>query len=117
MTQQYGLIFNNGHDIIYLGLYNEGSISEFNEISDFDGLYTNFPLHKFAFVSVNIDEYENLHILDINNFEIAKQGEGVPIETNITVFLEEIEFPSASANEVLLELFEAGVEAYKTSLN
>ena len=114
---RFGLIFNDGNDNIYLGLYEDGTITEFGEISDHDDFYTDLPLHKFGFVTIKIDEHQNLSIRDICDFEMAKSGENGPEITNVTDMLEDLDFPSDDTEVAFKLLLDDGLDIYKNTLN
>jgi len=104
MNEKYGLIFNDGDDGIWMGMYKNGIIREFRTLSDFEGVYDDLALSKFAFVAVKEDDNERVWIKDICTFEIGRQrdeGEEVGI-TSVTEMLKDLDFPSEDSDNMFI---------------
>jgi len=107
----YGLIFNDGDNGIWLGLYEEDTIREFSTLSDFDGVYEDLALSKFAFVEVENADEERVMVNDICTFEVGRTGvsdDEVGIAL-VTEMLEDLRFPSEDCDDMFRNfLMEAG---------
>jgi len=96
----YGLIFNDGADGIWLGMYENGTVTDFQRISDFEEIYDDLPLEKFAFVHVEINNMDQMLIQDISTYEMCHQMDLVPI----TKMLEDLRFPSCDTDRMFRTL-------------
>ena len=108
---QYGLVFRDDDDEIWLGKYENGTIQAFGALSDFDGIYEELELSKFAFVEIDEGENEQIAIRDICSFEIGKQDESGAEEVDtisVTEMLQEVNFPSEESDSMLGSLLAAG---------
>ena len=93
----YGLIFRDAEDTIWLGVYENSTVERFYPLSDFNEVYEDLPLEKFAFVEVEEADNDQVWINDINTFEIGKRPnyETEEVETiPVTIMLEDMQFPS-----------------------
>ena len=100
---QYGLVFRDSEDEIWLGKYENGTIREFGALSDFDGIYEDLELSKFAFVEFMDRDNDQLSLRDICIFEIGKQDEDADEEVDaiaVTEMLRELDFPSEDADGI-----------------
>jgi hypothetical protein len=97
---QYGLIFRDSEDEIWLGKYENGTIREFGALSDFDGIYEDLEFSKFAFVEVKDGDNEQLSLRDICVFEIGKQQDEEVDAVAVTEMLQELDFPSEDADGI-----------------
>lgn len=102
-TENYGLIFRDDEDNIWMGMYENATITSFFPLSDFDNVYGDLALEKFAFVGVQESENEQVWINDINTFEVGKQPnyeknevEAIQVET----MLAEMKFPSKESDSM-----------------
>ncbi len=96
----YGLIFNDGADGIWLGKYENGTVRDFARLSDFEDIYDDLPLEKFAFVEVEENNIGQIIVQDISTFEICKRSKIEPI----TKMLEDLRFPSCDSDVVFRTL-------------
>ncbi len=96
-TTNYGLIFRDDEDNIWLGMYDNSTIKEFATLSDFDNIYGDLPLEKFIFVEVQELLNGSVRTNNINIFGIGKRPnyETEEIETaSVQEMLKEVNFPS-----------------------
>jgi len=104
MDIQYGLVFRDEEDNIWLGMYEDSTIRAFGPMSDFEGVYENLPLSKFAFVSIKDEGNGRIWINDLHDFEMCAgqdhENADDPDVISITEFLHEIDFPSDVSNDV-----------------
>jgi len=116
---EYAMIFNDGEDGIWMGKYENGTVREFSTLSDYEGVYMDLPLSKFAFVSVQEGTDDQVWIKDICTFVIGKAPEadvvidsleeGALDEVPVTYMMEELNFPSDDTDMVFRGFFaEAG---------
>ena len=100
---QYGLVFKDDNDDIWLGRYENGTIREFNPLSDFEGIYNELATSKLAFVEVKDDENKRIWINDICKFEVGKQNEDSNNEiaiVSVEDMLKEFNFPSEDSDSM-----------------
>ena len=103
MDTQYGIIFKDDEDGIWLGKYTNGTVREFNPLSDFEGVYDTLELSKVAFVAVQESENEQIWIKDICKFEVGKQSEDLNEEiaiVSVEDMLREFNFPSEDSDSM-----------------
>ncbi len=103
----YGLIFNDGADGIWLGKYDGNTVRTFERISDFDGVYEDLPLEKFAFVMIENGANDQIVISDISTFEMKEQSPYDDEKHNIvevTAMLEKLNFPSNGTDNIFRTL-------------
>ena len=104
MDIQYGLVFRDEEDDIWLGIYENSTIRAFGPLSDFEDVYVDLPLSKFEFVEVNEDTNERIYINDLFSFEMCRSQDDdnndAPDVINIVDFLKEIDFPCDGSDDV-----------------
>ncbi len=108
MDRQYGLVFKDENDDVWLGIYENSTIREFGSLSDYEGSYSDLEPSKFAFVEVEEDTNDRLWIKDLHTFEMCQrpgsenipESEDDPDVVNISAFLLEVEFPSEASDNV-----------------
>ncbi len=95
-----GIIFRSSENEIFLGLYDNGRITIFNNISDFDGIYTEFPLEKVALVEVTLGDNDTIWIKDLMAYEIGKNNSGGFEHKSMEDMLETLKFPSNETDDM-----------------
>lgn len=101
----YGLIFRDDDDYIWLGEYENGTVRNFAMLSDFEDVYGDLALEKFAFVEVSMEPNERMWINDISTFEIGKRLDTETEEVNavaVTTMLTEMQFPSKDSDQMFI---------------
>lgn len=99
----YGLIFRDDNDDIWLGEYESGTVRNFSMLSDFEDVYGDLALEKFGFVEVKKEPNEQIWINDLSTFEIGKRSENESEEVNavaVTIMLTEMQFPSKDSDQM-----------------
>ncbi len=110
----YGLIFKDGEDDVWLGKYNNGTIRDFGALTDSEGVYEDLPMEKFAFVKYKESENDRLLISDISTFEIGKStdhGENEIEPKHVTEMLEAMNFPSEDSDNMFRSFLNAAGKA------
>jgi len=108
MDRQYGLVFKDENDDVWLGIYENSTIRVFGSLSDFDGSYDDLELSKFSFVEIEEDANDRIWIKDLHRFEMCQrpnineslEDQNDPDVINISQFLTEIHFPSEESDDV-----------------
>ena len=95
-----GFVFKDQDDIVYLGLFENGGVNDFSEISDFDGIYIDLLLTKVVVVEVSFDTGGRFWINDLCSFEVGKETDDGFIPTEFNTMLKDLDFPSEDMNEV-----------------
>lgn len=98
MNTQFGVIFKDDDDDIWLGKYENGTVRDFGSLSDFEGIYYDMELTKFAFVEIKNGENDQVSIRDICKFELGEEPEPGSYAVPVTRVLEELDFPSESSD-------------------
>jgi hypothetical protein len=99
---QNGIVFRDKNDDIWLGVYEYGSIRNFEQLSDYEGVYEDLPHTKFAFVEVEA-KGEQVLIKDLCMFEMGRgiTNDDESIEPATAEFiLEDLEFPSKETDDM-----------------
>ncbi len=90
-----GVIFRHSDGIIYLGCFENGRVTMFNDISDFDGIYEDMELEKIRLVDVSFGANDSFWIKDLMSFEVGGHNEyGEFIPAPVEHMLEDLKFPS-----------------------
>lgn len=90
-----GVVFRSKENEIFLGYFDNGRISIFNNISDSDGIYNALPLEKIHLVDVSFGDNNNFWIKDIICFEVGSHNEiGEFIPAAVEDMLSDLHFPS-----------------------
>ena len=99
----YGLIFKDEEDDIWLGEYKNDTVRKFSMLSDFEDVYGDLALEKFAFVEVKMEANEQIWINDVSSFEIGKREDYETEEVKtvaVTTMLTEMQFPSEDSDNM-----------------
>lgn len=96
-----GIIFRGSDDEIWLGYYENGRVTQFDNISDFENIYEDLPLEKLTIVDVQILENDNIMINDLVTFELGQQLEdGDFVTRTVEYMLEDLQFPSEDSDNM-----------------
>ncbi len=96
-----GIIFRSADTEIWLGYFNNGRVTQFDNISDFEGIYQELPLEKLTIVDIKILENDNIMINDLVTFELGQQLEtGDFVPRTVEYMLEDLKFPSEDTDNM-----------------
>ncbi len=92
-----GIIFNDDEQV-WLGLYEGGTVREFNTLTDYEGVYSNLEETKMVFVEMRFGLDDQVWITDICIFEIGSaRDDGEPADNfgdvGVPEMLEQMNFP------------------------
>lgn len=97
---ELGLVFVHPTGTVQLGIFEHGTITEFNEISDYDGIYDNLPDNAFAVVEVIPEENGVVRLKDIKVLVFQHDP-----HWTIADMLEEASFPGPDMDIVFNDLY------------
>jgi len=82
-----GLVFRDAEDEIWCGVFDEGIISTFTNITDDKMAYSELAPHEFAVVEVTDDDDIGIDLNKIKVIQIVKSDGYVPV----TSFIQEVD--------------------------
>ncbi len=96
-----GVIFRSGTGDVFLGSFDNGQITTFNSISDFDGVYDKMLPEKIHLVDISYGEGDSFWIKDLGAFEVGGHDEsGEFIPGPVEEMLNELQFPSEETDNM-----------------
>ncbi len=105
-----GLIFNDGANGIWLGIFENNTIQKFSRIPDENGIYTELSSETFALVTLPTTPDSATSLISI--FKMVKHPPHDETTINciaVTQVLENLRFPSSEADDMFRSLIETTI--------
>ena len=96
-----GFVFKD-QDEVFLGIFENGGVTDFNPISDFDGIYENLLPTNVMVVEIEFDTNDRIMINDLCSIQVGLDDDDGFTPVEFTELLNDLEFPSDDMNDMFI---------------